>query len=184
MTRTSGQAGRQAPGRLRRVDLVLDVALALEACGQVADRRVELRGAGATTWLRIGSGFGEGWLVRERRDVVAHLDRHPEPLEALLGQGRLGDEPLRLAGLLEHRPVLDELALDDGPPLARPGQDVAIALELDQRGLALLDHAGRPADGLLGDLEAAGVLVAAARQVLDAPGRASSWRPTSPGRRR
>ena len=116
-----------------------------------------------TTWFRTGSGFDEGCAPLERVDVVADLDGRPEALEAFLRRGLLGDEPLGLARLLEHRPILGELRLDDGPPLLRPGQDVSIALELHERRLALVDDGRGTLDRLLGHLEPAGVLVAGLR---------------------
>ena len=71
------------------------------------------------------------------------------------------------------RAALGEGRLGLGPALAGARQRVAVALELGQRELALLERRLGLGDGGLGDLEAAGVLVALGVQVVERLARAS-----------
>ena len=112
--------------------------------------------AGAEDRQRVRRRVGGRELGRARGD----LDRLAEALVALLGGVALGDEALGLAGLLEHAPALGQGGLGLGPPVARAGQRVAVALELREGRLALLDRGLGLVDRLLGDLEPARVLVA------------------------
>src|SRR6478672_7197423 len=105
-------------------------------------------------------GRGEG------RDLGTDVDRLPESLVAFLGGIAFGRQTLSLAGLLEQRAALRERCLRLGPPVAGARQAVAVPLELGQGELALFDRNIGLDEGLLGDLEAAGVLVAAGRQVV------------------
>src|SRR6185436_16639357 len=57
--------------------------------------------------------------------------------------------------------------LRDGAALARAGERVSVALELRQGELALLERLLRLRNGLVRDLETAGVAIALGRQLVD-----------------
>ena len=162
-----GPARERLPARFGG-DVELDVHL-------VGQDRAELAQALVADSQPLDDLAQDGQGVRrrvaggERGDLVAHLDGLPVALVALLGGIAFGDESLRLAGLLEEGAALGERGLGLGPSLAGGRQAVPVALELGEGQVALL-HARRGlGDGLLGDLQAAGVLVALGRQVVDGP---------------
>ncbi len=114
-----------------------------------------------------GNGFGDGWLEASVGDLGRDLDRLAEAVVAFRGGLALGGDPLRLARLLEHAAPLDQGGLRLGAPLAGTRQGVAIALELGQGQLALLESRPGLRDGLVGDLEPAGVAIALGGQVVE-----------------
>ena len=136
-------ARQRPPGRLRR-DLELDLDLVRQGGRQLADPPVERRAAARRPARRTGSGFGDGWVVASGGDLLVDLDGLAVALVALLGGVALGHEPLGLAGLLEQAAPLGQRGLGVGAPLASGRQGVAVALELGQRQLALLDRRLRP----------------------------------------
>ena len=136
---------------------------------QLADPRVEGAQALDAAARTTGSGLGDGCVVGEGLELGGDLDRLAVALVAF-GRGvALGGDPLGLARLLEHAATLGQGRLGLGPPVAGAGQRVAIALELGERELALLERRLRLLDGLLGDLEPARVPVAARAQVVERP---------------
>ena len=105
----------------------------------------------------------------ERLELGSDLDRLPVALVAFGRDVTLGDDPLGLARLLEGAAPLGQGDLGLGPSVARARQGVAVALELGQRQLTLVECRLRLGDGLLGDLEAARVPVATRAQVVERP---------------
>ncbi len=123
-----------------------------------------IRRSEARTFTRASRSAGQAVRGRMRRlellDLAADVDRRCVALEALAGLVALRDEPLREPGLVEHRAVLGEGRLGDGPRLAGAGERVAVLLQLPQRCLAVPEGGGRGGEIRLCRLDPAGILVA------------------------
>ena len=128
---------RQRPPGGLRLDVELDRDLAGERRLELADPPVE-RAKPSTAARSTGSGFGDGWLVVEIVDLGGDIDGLAVALEPLRRRIALGLDALGLAGLLQQAAPLGEGRLGVGPTLSRARQRVAIALELGERQLALL----------------------------------------------
>ena len=83
--------------------------------------------------------------------------------------GPLGGQALGLAGLLEHRPPLGEVASISARRSRAPDSVSRSRSSWAERQLALLDGQPRLLDRLLGDLQPAGVLGALGVQVVERP---------------
>ena len=88
-------------------------------------------------------------------------------LEALGYDGSVGSEPLPLTCCLEHVATLTQGHLGPQPSIASLDQGISVQLELPERGLATLECLLGARDGLLGDLEPPGILIAARLQASD-----------------
>ena len=121
----------------------------------------------STDWRRTDSGMRRWMGLAQAVELGGDLGGLPEPLEPFPGRRALGLEALGLAGLLEHAPSLGQGGLRVGAPLPCRRQAVAIALQLREGQLPLLDRRSGGGDGPLSDLEAAGVLVALGGQVVE-----------------
>src|SRR5689334_10978447 len=109
--------------------------------------------------------MGPCQLLELGRDV----DGDAEPLVAFAGSCPFRLEALRLARLLEEAAPLGQGPLGVATPFARPGQRVAIALQLGEAGFALLDRLCGRGDLRFGDLEPARVLLALGRELAQRP---------------
>jgi hypothetical protein len=101
--------------------------------------------------------------------LVGHRDGLAIALEPLLGVDALGGEALGLASLVEERASLGEGRVGLRAALERARQRVAVVLQLGEQELALLDRPFGLLDGVLGHLQAAGVLGALRVQVEERP---------------
>ena len=109
--------------------------------------------------------------MRGREDMILCVDVDRLRI-ALVALGRgvpLGGQALGLARLLEHAPTLGEDRLRLGSTVAGGGHRVAIAFELGEGVLPLLERRLRLLDGLLGDLELSRIPVTARVQVVEGP---------------
>jgi hypothetical protein len=102
-------------------------------------------------------------------ELLRHRHRGPVPLEPLLGGVALGRQALGLPGLLEHRRRSARSASEEVRRSFAPASGVAVALELGQGQLAMVDEALLAVDHLLGDLQPARVLLALRLQLEDRP---------------
>ena len=121
----------------------------------------------STAARRTGSGLADGWVLARLLDLEVDLDRLAVALVALVRRVALGHQPLGLAGLLEQAAPLGEGGLGLGPAVAGAGQRVAVALELGEGQLALVERRVRLLDRLLGELEPAGVAIAPRVQLVE-----------------
>src|SRR3954454_12630040 len=86
-------------------------------------------------------------------------------LESLRRRVPIGGEPFRLARLLEDATALTEDTLRAAPALPSRRETIAVPLEQQQLGLALLNRRRRARDGFLRDLQASRVPFPAHLQV-------------------
>ena len=131
-----------------------------------------------------GSGLGDGCAEASAWSSAATSTACRIALVAFGRDVALGHDPLGLAGLLERAAMLSQHHLGLGPAVARAGHRVAVALELGERQLALVECRLSLRDGLLGDLEPARVPVAAGAQVMERPVELLARAARFPGRRR
>ena len=94
-----------------------------------------------------GSGFGDGWMPASTAISPADIDRLAVALVPLARGVALGGDPLGLARLLEQAPAFGQGDLGVGPAIACGRQRVAVALELRERQLALVERGLRLLDG-------------------------------------
>ncbi len=123
----------------------------------------------STTWRMTGRALTEGWCLRRLASSSLTATAATEPLEAFLGDIALGDQPFGLARLLEERAPLSEGRLDLRPVLPGRRHRVPVPLELPQCEVALLHGRLGARNPVLDDLQAPGILVASAVELLERP---------------
>ena len=116
-----------------------------------------------------GSGFGDGCVVASVAISAETATAWLIAVVLLLRRRSLGHDPFGLTGLLEEAATFREGGIGVGAALSGGRHRVAVALQLGQGELALLEAGAGLLDGRLGDLEAAGVLVALGRQLVERP---------------
>ena len=154
----------RAPGRLGSRRLEVDLDLAFEEPLQLVDPAIEGR--------QPADGLAEdaqGLLRRmgrgQRREVAGDRDRLGVPMGAVGCRVALGGQLLGLAGLLEHRLALGEVAGGGGLGSFRVDRSGPIGGQPGERGVAGLDERRGPADGRLGDPDPAGIALAPVLEV-------------------
>ena len=159
------QPRERSPGGLGR-DLEVDPDLARQRGPQLADgpvERSEPLDGGPQDCDRGGRRVGVGELL----DLDVDVDRLAIALVALGRRVALGGHPFGLAGLLEQAASFGQRRLRVGSPIASTGQRVAVALELGEGKLPLIERRVRLLDRLFGQLEPAGVPVAAGVELVE-----------------
>ena len=156
----------------RQLGLGLDLEGHRDLTGQ---RRPELeclqvQGAQALDARPDDRQWVRGRMCRSQAgQLLVDLDRLPEPLVAILCGVTLAGQALGLACLLEHAPPLGEDGLGLRSSFQRARQRIAVAGELGQRQISLFEGLARLGRFGFGDLQAARVLLALGREVVERP---------------
>lgn len=103
----------------------------------------------------------------QRVELGGHIDGLSKALEALRGRMAFGSDALGLAGLLQQAPALGKGRFGVGPSVSCTRHGVAVAFELGERQLALLQGDRGLFDCLLSDLQPPRFAVAARVQVVE-----------------